>query len=214
MSEVRYFPAITVPVPKERIYKRLGFRRDRTKLDTASRLEIDQVIADAVSMIRLRGVARKTAIVRNDGTRTELGSGHIITSVKLAAFLSGAEEALLMGATAGRDVITAIDEETGRGAMSRAVVYDATASEMVDDALDWLCTYFNRELSRENRLVTKRRFSAGYGDFALEEQRYIHAFLQMEKLDVHINENHILIPEKSVTAVTGVWVKEGGSEEK
>ncbi|MBN2283995.1 MAG: hypothetical protein JXO48_08910 [Deltaproteobacteria bacterium] len=214
MNEVRYFPAITVPVPKERIYKRLGFRRDRTKLDAASRLEIDRVIDDAVSMIQLRGVARKTAIVGNDGTRTELGSGHTITSAKLAAFLSGAEEALLMGATAGRDVITAIDEETGRGAMTRAVVYDAAASEMVDDALDWLCTYFNRELSRECRLVTKRRFSAGYGDFALEEQRYIHAFLHMDKLDVHINENHILIPEKSVTAVTGVWLKEGGSEKK
>ncbi len=49
-----------------------------------------------------------------------------------------------------------------------------------------------------------RRFSAGYADFNLENQRAIYDILQMGKIDVTITSSFILLPEKSVTAISGI----------
>jgi len=63
---------------------------------------------------------------------------------------------------------------------------------------------FNRLLARENARLTKARFSAGYGDFLLENQKMMYDMLKLDRIGVTINENCILMPEKSVTAVVGI----------
>jgi len=64
--------------------------------------------------------------------------------------------------------------------------------------------YFNRTLLRENRQLLKKRYSAGYGDLLLETQKTIHRLLQLDRIGIRITDSCMLIPEKSVTAVTGI----------
>jgi len=109
-----------------------------------------------------------------------------------------------MGATAGHPIMEAIREKTNHGDLTAAVVYDATASEMTDAALDWIMHYINGQLRREGKHLLPRRFSAGYADFALENQKAMHQKLQMEKIGVSITPDYILLPEKSVTAISGI----------
>ena len=75
---------------------------------------------------------------------------------------------------------------------------------MTDSGLDWIMDYMNQDLMRKARRITKARFSAGYGDFSLENQKAIHALLQLNKIGVFISDRCILMPEKSVTAVAGI----------
>jgi len=98
----------------------------------------------------------------------------------------------------------AIQSDIGGRNATRGVVLDATASEVVDAGLDWIMGYFRQSLRREGKTLLNSRFSAGYGDFALENQRLIHRLLQMDRLKVTITESCLLVPEKSVTAVTGI----------
>jgi len=126
-------------------------------------------------------------------------------SKKLASFLRECRETVLMGATAGTAIIEAIQEETHRGNLSTAVIYDATASEMVDATLDWIMNYINRIMQREAKKLLPRRFSAGYADFDLQNQKVIYEILQMNRLGVTITPDFILIPEKSVTAISGIY---------
>jgi len=65
-------------------------------------------------------------------------------------------------------------------------------------------TYVNRQLLRESRRLLPRRFSAGYADFALENQKILHEQLQMERLGVSLTPRFLLVPEKSVTAVGAI----------
>ncbi|MCK7506649.1 MAG: hypothetical protein MZV70_23005 [Desulfobacterales bacterium] len=109
-----------------------------------------------------------------------------------------------MGATAGNPIMEAIREKTNQGDLTAAVVYDATASEMTDAALDWIMAYINRQLRREGKQLLPRRFSAGYADFALENQKQIYEKLQLEKIGVTLTSSFILLPEKSVTAIGGI----------
>jgi hypothetical protein len=203
-TQVQTFPSISVPVPLDAIYRRLGYRRGATRIDDCQEREIKQDIDHALSVISLRGTARRLPLKEVVPPLVVLGTGDEITSEKLARFLKGCTEILLMGATAGDTVMEAIRGDTEGGEMTRGVIVDAVASEMTDAALDWIAGYFNRLLTRENARLTKGRFSAGYGDFALEHQRTMYDLLELDRVGVAINEKCILIPEKSVTAVAGI----------
>ena len=124
----------------------------------------------------------RLAINHNDGEKIILAGNLTFNSKKLSAFLRDCKEAVLMGATAGNAIMEAIKEKTRQDDLAAAVVYDATASEMTDAAMDWIMDYFNQLIRREGKTLLPRRFSAGYADFNLENQKAIYEMLQMEKL--------------------------------
>ncbi len=203
-TQVQIFPSIAVPTPLDAIYRRLGYREGTTKIDDRKHEEIERHIDYALSFISLKGAGLRVPLKNVTSHRVVFGTGAEIASENLARFLKGCREALLIGATAGGGVMDAIRSDTEGGDMTRGVVVDAVASEMTDVALDWIVGFFNRLLTRENARLTKGRFSAGYGDFLLESQRMMYDLLELDRIGVQINENCILIPEKSVTAVAGI----------
>ena len=154
--------------------------------------------------MRLQGCFLRRRILLNDGRNIRLAGGLSFASEKLSTFLRDSRESVLMGATAGREILGAISEKTKKGDMTAAVVYDATASEMTDATLDWMRDYINSQLRREGTTMLTRRFSAGYADFALENQKDIYEALQLGKIGVTITSGFILRPEKSVTAISGI----------
>lgn len=203
-TQVQIFPSITVPVPRDTIYRRLGYRRGATKINGRRGKEVERHITHALSLISLKGAARRVPLQEVTKRLVVLGGGTEIESEKLARFLDGCTEALLIGATAGGAIMDAIRGDIEGKDMTRGVVVDAVASEMTDAALDWIVGYFNRLLTRERARLTKGRFSAGYGDFLLENQRLMYKLLELDRIGVGITEACILVPEKSVTAVVGI----------
>jgi cobalamin-dependent methionine synthase I len=204
MDSVIIFERITIDPPCKKIYQRLGFRKKTTELTALRKKETDTFIEEALSLINLKGTMLKAVIRGNNGDEVFLSGNLTFASKQLARFLRDCREALLMGATAGSAIMDAIMDKTGQDNLSAAVVYDATASEMVDAALDWIMDYFNQQIRREGKKLLSRRFSAGYADFQLDNQQVIYQKLQMEKIGVAINSNFILRPEKSVTALGGI----------
>ena len=204
MDSVIIFERIAIDPPCKKIYQRLGFKKKTTELTALRKKETDTFIEEALSLINLKGTMLKAVITGNNGDEVFLSGNLTFASKQLARFLRDCREALLMGATAGSAIMDAIMDKTGQDNLSAAVVYDATASEMVDAALDWIMDYFNQQIRREGKKLLSRRFSAGYADFQLDNQQVIYQKLQMEKIGVAINSNFILRPEKSVTALSGI----------
>ncbi len=204
MPAVTFFNSIIIEVPREQIYRRLGFRKDTTQISGTRRDETDKYIEDARSLIRLRGAGLRLPITGADPARTTIAGEMILESGKLASYLKGCKEAVLMAATAGAEIMEAIQADAAGDMVTRGVVMDAAASEIVDNALDWIMDYYNRSLFRERKALLVSRFSAGYGDLALENQRQMYKLLEMEKLGVQLTASCILVPEKSVTAIAGI----------
>jgi hypothetical protein len=86
----------------------------------------------------------------------------------------------------------------------KAIVFDAYASEYVDGTLDVIMSRKNESLRRTGQKLTRHRYSPGYGDLDLKYQKAIFELLDLSALDVTINENYLLSPEKSVIAIAGV----------
>jgi hypothetical protein len=204
MESSVYLENIVISPPLAKIYQRLGFKKKTTQLSANKQKETDGYIAEAVSLISLKGSFLRLPINNNDGKNITLPGNLSFASVKLSAFLLDCTEAALIGATAGNAIMKAIAEKTGQNNLTAAVVYDATASEMTDAALDWIMDYLNQLIRREWKALLPRRFSAGYADFDLKNQKAIYQKLQMEKIGVSMTDKFILLPEKSVTAICGI----------
>ncbi len=204
MDEIIIFDHVLIPLPKDRIYKRLGYRDNITKVRPTQKKEVDGYIKDALKLINLKAAARYIKVKKISSPVIRLSVNTEFSSNHLCGLLTGCQEALFMAATAGNKIIKAIQKDSLDKNIMRSVVFDAVASEMTDSGLDWLMEYFNKKLARKNKRLTRRRFSAGYGDFLLKDQKKIFELLKLKKIGVNINRDYFLIPEKSVTAVAGV----------
>jgi hypothetical protein len=204
MNNISYFNDIFIEAPLARIYRRLGYRKGITDLRQRDQAETDSHIETALSLIRLQGAARRLPVKREGEAAVRLPDGAVFESRHLVKFLGGSDEILLLGTTAGPEIMKAIHQDAAGRNVTRAVVLDAVASETVDAALDWIMARYNQTLRREGKRLLTARYSAGYGDLALENQRTIHRLLALDKIGVGMTESCILIPEKSVTAITGI----------
>jgi hypothetical protein len=204
MAPVLFFESISVPVPRKNIYRRLGFVKGVTDVPASQQEEIERYIGYASSLIHLKGAGLRMPITEIKGARIILPDGAEFESRHLAKFLAKCGETVLMGATAGREIMNAIEEDANGANVTRGIVLDAAASEIVDAALDWIMDYFSQSLRRENRRLLGKRYSAGYGDLFLETQKTMYRLLQLERIGIEITESCMLVPEKSVTAITGI----------
>jgi hypothetical protein len=207
--DIRYFDEIKVNPPRQRIYNRLGYRTGKTILTPRGRKILEESIEEGLFLIDIRGAALRSKIVKSGNKITEIKAGVSFHSKALEDFLSGCEEVLLMGVTAGKKITDTIKILSRERELNRAVIYDAFASETVDKGLTWIMEFFQQELIRENKSLTTRRFSAGYKDLGLENQKVIYDILDMSKLGVRITKSFLLKPEKTLTAIAGI--KEIGS---
>ncbi|MBN1522099.1 MAG: methionine synthase [Candidatus Aureabacteria bacterium] len=204
MNPVVFFDSITLLPPLDQIYSRLGYRKNLTQMNPSQKEEIEGHINKALSHIQLKGAALRLDIDKISPPKIILKGGFSFSSRYLSDSLKNSVEILLMAATAGKKIIKEISKKSASDHLTLGVIFDAVASEMTDAALGWIMDYFNQMIKRENKQVSKKRFSAGYGDFELANQKMIYDLLDLKTLDVKLNKNFILIPEKSVTAVAGI----------
>ena len=204
MESATFLNNIVVSPPLVKIYRRLGFKKTTSQISSKTQKKTDRIITQAAALISLRGSFMRLAINDNINGKISLYGDAIFHSKKLSVFLRDCKEAVLMGATAGNEITEAIKEKSAQGDLQAAVIYDATASEMADAALDWIMDYINQLIRREKKTLLPRRFSAGYADFDLSNQKIIYQLLALEKIGVRITNECILLPEKSVTAISGL----------
>ena len=110
----------------------------------------------------------------------------------------------MMAATAGNGIIPLIEKLQNENRMSQAVVLDAVASVITDSALDFTMDMVNQQIRSKGKILTKMRFSPGYGGFDISQQQEFYRILKCEDIGIVLNDAYMLIPEKSVLAVAGI----------
>lgn len=110
-------------------------------------------------------------------------------------------QVILMAATLGNAVEHLI-RRTQAVDMAGALILDACASAAIENVCDNLCAELAAEF--EPRYLTDR-FSPGYGDMPLSQQRELFASLDVtRRIGVTLTDSGLMLPQKSVTALIGV----------
>ena len=131
----------------------------------------------------------------------DLPCPQIMGGKDIESHLNGCEKAIVMCATVGSgvDKLIRISQISD---MARAVVMDSLASV----AGEQVCNAFDKIIAEKYSDYNMTfRFSPGYGDYPIELQKIILQMLDApKKIGLCTNDNFLLTPTKSVTAVLGL----------
>lgn len=96
-----------------------------------------------------------------------------------------------------------VSELSAQGANTAALVLDSIGSAAVESVAD----HVNRCICQgaaQRGMKAGSRLSPGYGAWPLEDQRVIFAMVPAERIGVHLNEQGIMIPMKSISFCLGM----------
>lgn len=114
--------------------------------------------------------------------------------------LEGCFEMAVMAVTLGTDVDRLLRTSQVRD-MAEAVLLDCGASVLVEQ----ICDILEEQISCNTEGFLTGRYSPGYGDLPIETQDGLILFLDgHRKIGLTVNESHIMIPRKSVSAIIGI----------
>ena len=152
----------------------------------------------------LRGAARPRACWRIfpwEGDGPLRGTFFRPAGEDIRRFLAGCGQVILLAATLGTEAETLL-LRAQRRRIADAALLDALASAAVENVCDNLCADLAARLFP---LRLTPRFSPGYGDFPLSQQRELCAVLDVSRLlGVTLTPGGLMVPQKSVTALAGV----------
>lgn len=131
----------------------------------------------------------------------QLPCDEIIQGKDIEKHLEGCEKAILVGATLGTEIDKLI-RISQIADMARAVVIDSFASV----AIEQVCAKVDELIAEKYPdYYMTFRFSPGYGDYPIElQKKYITMLDAPRKIGLTTNDNYLLMPTKSVTAVMGL----------
>ena len=127
----------------------------------------------------------------------------IIHSKDLATNLNGCSEIYIFAATIGPRFDMALTRQR-QISIAKAAVYQSVGAATVEALCDTLNEDLRRKVLEEGGTLHPR-FSPGFGDMSLDNQKGIFSVLRPEKsIGLTLKDNLIMAPEKSVTAIIGI----------
>lgn len=120
-------------------------------------------------------------------------------SKRLAENLNGCKKVAILAATAGTECDRLLRACAFEGA--RLAVMQATLAAKIEE----ICDDLQERIEKENGVTTRSRFSPGYYDLDISEQRKLFSLLEITKrCGITLTDTFQMIPTKSVTAFAGI----------
>lgn len=201
------------PVPDDRFFDRLrqktldrlGYTGRKQANSAETQAAVDDILAGLKEVLRPRAMYRVLPVrsVSKDGITTEAGIIRSPMLARLAGLCEGERRVVFAIVTLGKAFDTLCN---GLDSLYRRYVTDTAGSECIELAAD-LVEQRWREGFRKEGCECSLRFSPGYCDWALEGQGVIFSALKGEKIGVTLTSHFVMLPVKSVSAVSLVGEK-------
>ena len=139
---------------------------------------------------------------KTDAESVVLDNGTVFHSKALARYVGDAKKLFLFGATLGSRVDITL-RRMSLTSVAEAGAGQAVAAALIETYCDDCCNELQKQLPSNKKL--KWRFSPGYGDWPLEEQKILFSVLDCaHTIGLTLTESCMMAPIKSVTAVIAV----------
>lgn len=164
---------------------------------------VRNTIAKARPFISPKACYRKFDIELKEDGRIVMPYGELI-SRDLSKNLNGCNSVYIMAATIGPQFDRELKKLYLRS-MAEAAYMQAVGAAAVENLTDQLNAYI-KKLETESGNMVKPRYSPGFGDYTLDNQIGIFKVLDPFKMTgITLMDTLIMSPEKSVTAIIGVF---------
>jgi len=169
---------------------------------------IKRLIKESTPLLSPQVVTTEKDISENKDGTLVIDPGLPFESRKMTRALASCEKAQVFVATVGPRIEKKIQKLTEDNRMSEASILDAIASVAVEDTVEKFQSMVEEELANEG-MRTTLRFSPGYCDWHVKEQRKVFKAVDGSEIDVTLTDTCLMQPRKSVSGVFGI-----GSEDE
>lgn len=120
-------------------------------------------------------------------------------SRRLAENLKGCTKVAVLAATVGTEGDRLLRTYSSEGA--RLAIMQAVLASKIEE----ICDSVQESIEKENNIKTRQRFSPGYFDLDISEQKKIFSLLEITKrCGIMLTDTCQMMPTKSVTAFAGI----------
>lgn len=127
-------------------------------------------------------------------------SNYHFSSKRLAQNLKGCTRVVVFGATLGTECDRLIKIASATD-MSKAMALQATAASKIEE----VCDSLEETVKSEYAVTLRQRYSPGYFDLDITEQRKIFELIEITKrIGLTLTDTCEMVPTKSVTAFIGI----------
>lgn len=201
------YPVIAVAIDKDdieideaEVLRYLGY--SKVLVTEEDKKQIRPLVEEARAFFTCRACYRRFDLEVLPGNHLVLPYA-TVESKDLTRNLSGCHGVYFFAATIGAP-FDRLMLRTRVESMSKAAIFQAIGATAVEDVCEKVCKKLAEEAASLGE-VTRPRYSPGYGDFGLENQRGFFDSLRPEKYaGITLNDTLIMSPEKSVTAFVGI----------
>lgn len=141
-------------------------------------------------------------IASTSDTSLCLAEGTTFHSSKLANTLKYCDEMVVFVCTIGEELEKEVGKLMKRNRFSLAYILDAIGSVAAESAVEKFCR-IQSETYKKNGMLTTLRFSPGYCDWPIQEQKKIFSLLNSNRIDVTLLDSCLMRPRKSISGVFG-----------
>ncbi len=190
-------------VNRREIFRYLGYKNNQE--DDRVKALAESCLEELEKMVKPQSLVLEYTLTLGENGRID-GGCFQTESKNLWKNLKDCEKILVFAATLGTGADLLI-QKYSRLRMSRAVVIQAAATAMLEDYCDSICQGLKEEYEAKG-LYLRPRFSPGYGDFPLENQKNLLDALEAGKrIGIKLTDSLLMVPSKSVTAVMGISLR-------
>jgi len=111
--------------------------------------------------------------------------------------------------TAGKETGIRGSKAMKDGDYLKGYIYDVIGSEIVETAADMMQNELDKEIIPAGKRSTNR-FSPGYCDWSVTEQKHLFRLLDANAVGVQLNDSCLMQPRKSISGVFGLYPHHDG----
>jgi len=135
----------------------------------------------------------------------------VFESQVIASLLEQCEKAAVFLVTIGEHLEEMAYRLAEDGLIVQATVLDAIGSVAAEKVADFVQDRV-REIANDQGLVISQRFSPGYCDWDIGQQRTVFWAVSGDSVGIRLTEGCLMIPRKSISGVIGIGPRDGNVE--
>jgi hypothetical protein len=146
------------------------------------------------------------------GSGSLLSNTVVFDSEVVAGLLSKCRKVAVLVVSIGEHLVDMVCRLSADGLMLQASVLDAIGSDAVEkladsvqDSIEWI--------AGDHGMVISRRFSPGYCDWDVSQQRGVFRIVDGDSVGVKLTEMGLMMPRKSMSGIIGMGASDSGVRE-
>ena len=137
------------------------------------------------------------------GTHVNIGDSIILESNVIARLLEHCDKVAIFALTIGNHLEEMVAYLAENGLVLQATVLDAIGSGAAEKLAAYVEDRIKRMANIEG-LVTSRRFSPGYCDWEVSQQKMVFKALNGDTAGIRLTKSLLMVPRKSVSGIIGI----------